>query len=98
MPDDGEKLSLKLVGRIAAIPAAAWDACAGDDNPFVSHAFLRALEDSRSVGGRTGWVPRHVVVEDGAGALLAAAPMYAKSHSNGEYVFDHGWAPAFGGA
>src|SRR5215813_4870582 len=95
MPDGREPMQIRTVEAIAAVPAAAWDDCAGDDNPFVSHAFLRALEDSRSVGGRTGWGPRHVVVEDGGGALLAAAPMYVKSHSNGEYVFDHGWAQAF---
>ena len=69
-------MQIRTVESIAAIAAAAWDACAGSDNPFVSHAFLRALEDSRSVGPRTGWLPRHVVVEDGAGGLLAAAPMY----------------------
>src|SRR5215470_8710409 len=95
MPDGREPMKIRTVEAIAAVPAAAWDSCAGDDNPFVSHAFLRALEDSRSVGARTGWMPRHVVVEDGAGALLAAAPMYVKSHSQGEYVFDHGWAQAF---
>src|SRR5262245_12461692 len=95
MPDDGEKLSLKLVGRIADIPAEAWDACAGDDNPFVSHAFLKALEDSRSVGGRSGWLPQHVAIEDGGGRLLACTPLYVKSHSQGEYVFDHGWAQAY---
>jgi predicted N-acyltransferase len=88
-------MQIRTVESIAAIPAAAWDACAGDDNPFVGHAFLKALEDSRSVGARTGWMPRHVLVEDGAGTVLAAAPMYVKGHSNGEYVFDHGWAQAF---
>jgi predicted N-acyltransferase len=95
MPDGCEPMQIRTVESIAAIPAAAWDACAGDDNPFVGHAFLKALEDSRSVGARTGWSPRHVVVEDGGRALLAAAPMYVKGHSNGEYVFDHGWAQAF---
>ena len=95
MPDGREPMQIRTVETIAAIPAAAWDACAGDDNPFVGHAFLNALEESRSVGARTGWMSRHVVVEDGAGALLAAAPMYVKGHSNGEYVFDHGWAQAF---
>src|SRR5215468_1344589 len=95
MPDGREPMQIRTVEAITALPAAAWDACAGDDNPFVRHAFLKALEDSRSVGGRSGWAPRHVVVEDGGGALLSAAPMYVKSHSNGEYVFDHGWAQAF---
>ncbi|HZF36545.1 MAG TPA: peptidogalycan biosysnthesis protein, partial [Candidatus Angelobacter sp.] len=71
MPDGREPMQIRTVESLAAIPAAAWDACAGDDNPFVGHAFLNAIEDSRSVGARTGWMPRHVVVEDGGGALLA---------------------------
>jgi predicted N-acyltransferase len=66
-----------------------------DDNPFVSHAFLSSLEQSHSVGGRTGWQPRHLLAEDSRGALVGAAPCYLKSHSRGEYVFDHGWAEAF---
>jgi len=65
------------------------------DNPFVSHAFLSSLEQSNSVGGRSGWQPRHVLAQDAAGNLLGAAPCYLKSHSRGEYVFDHGWADAF---
>jgi len=65
------------------------------DNPFVSHEFLSSLEASRCVGGRTGWQPRYLLVEDADGGLVGAAPCYAKSHSRGEYVFDHGWAEAF---
>ena len=65
------------------------------DNPFVSHAFLSALEDSGCIGGRSGWSPAYLVVEDEAGAVLAAAPSFLKSHSQGEYVFDHGWADAY---
>ena len=64
-------------------------------NPFLSHRFLKALEDSRSVGPRTGWKPRHLVAEAGGGTLQGAAPLYMKSHSQGEYIFDHGWAQAF---
>ena len=64
-------------------------------NPFITHAFLHALEASKSVGGRTGWVPTHVVVEDKSGRLMAAAPCYIKAHSMGEYVFDHAWADAY---
>jgi predicted N-acyltransferase len=64
-------------------------------NPFISHAFLDALETSKSVGGRTGWLPTHVIVEGKAGRLMAAAPCYIKSHSMGEYVFDHAWADAY---
>src|SRR5690606_35064434 len=95
MPDGGDEPRLKLVARIADIDAGDWDACAGDDNPFLSHAFLKALEDSRSVGQRTGWVPRHLVVESPEGRVIAAAPLYLKSHSQGEYVFDHSWAHAY---
>ena len=64
-------------------------------NPFITHAFLHALETSKSVGGRTGWVPTHIVVETKAGAITAVAPCYIKSHSMGEYVFDHAWADAY---
>ncbi len=95
MPDGSDQAVLKLVGRIADLDAGAWDVCAGDDNPFVSHAFLKALEDSGSVAERTGWLPRHLVLEDESGALAGAAPMYVKGHSYGEYVFDHGWAAAY---
>jgi hypothetical protein len=64
-------------------------------NPFVSHDFLLSLERSGSVGGRTGWQPRHMLAEDAQGNLLGAAPCYVKTHSRGEYVFDQGWAEAF---
>lgn len=64
-------------------------------NPFVTHAFLHALETSKSVGGRSGWTPTHVLVEAKAGRLVAAAPCYLKVHSMGEYVFDHAWAEAY---
>jgi predicted N-acyltransferase len=90
-----QDLTLTLHRRIAEIDPAAWDSCAGTANPFVSHAFLRAVEDSGSAGPRTGWLPQHAAMRNEAGVLVAAAPMYAKSHSYGEYVFDHGWAQAF---
>jgi predicted N-acyltransferase len=90
---------------LGPVSAASWDACAfpgrrdvGDEdphNPFVSHAFLSALEDSGCVGRRTGWTPLHILVEDEGGALLGAAPCYFKTHSMGEYVFDHAWADAY---
>jgi len=64
-------------------------------NPFLSYAFLSALEDSGCVGGRTGWYPRHLLVREGCGGIVAAAPAYLKTHSQGEYVFDYGWADAF---
>ncbi len=94
MPDGSCEFTLKLHKAIAEIPRADWDACAGPDNPFVSYAFLSAVEDSGSATARTGWLPQHAVLRDG-GAVVAVAPMYAKSHSYGEYVFDHGWAHAF---
>ncbi|HET6378278.1 MAG TPA: GNAT family N-acetyltransferase [Methylocella sp.] len=64
-------------------------------NPFLTHAFLKALEDSKSVGERSGWISAHVLVKDSTGRLAAAAPAYVKTHSFGEYVFDHGWADAY---
>ena len=84
-----------LAEGVAAIPAADWDACARDGNPFVGHAFLAALEASGSVGGRSGWQPAPVVVDGADGRPVAVAPAYLKSHSQGEYVFDHGWADAW---
>ena len=95
MPKDVPALSLSLHGSIHEIDPAGWAACAGTKNPFVSHAFLSAVEDSGSAGARTGWLPRHAALRDEAGELVAVAPMYAKGHSYGEYVFDHGWARAF---
>lgn len=65
------------------------------DNPFISHAFLSALEESGSVGGQTGWTPLHLVARDQSGTLLGAVPAYGKSHSRGEYVFDHAFAEAY---
>jgi hypothetical protein len=94
---DGNRplFSARVLGGIGEVAAAAWDACAGGDNPFVSHAFLSALEESGSAAPETGWAPRHLVVEDAGGAIVGAAPAYLKSHSYGEYVFDHAWADAF---
>ena len=95
MPDSLPSLTLSLHASIHEIGAAEWGHCAGSDNPFVSHGFLACVEDSGSAGKRTGWLPRHAALRDEAGLLVAAAPMYAKSHSYGEYVFDQGWARAF---
>ena len=75
--------------------AATVDALKTEYNPFVSHAFLSALERSQSATGRTGWAPQHLLVEAADGELLGAAPCYLKSHSRGEYVFDGGWADAY---
>src|SRR5689334_21715599 len=92
------ELTLRVAHSIAEVTAAAWDACANPDapyNPFVSHAFLSALESSSSVGGRAGWQPMHLLTSDSQGVLQGAVPCYVKSHSQGEYVFDHGWADAY---
>ncbi|WP_134496703.1 GNAT family N-acetyltransferase [Microvirga pakistanensis] len=94
---------IKIAQGLKAVDAAAWDACAlqaGSDeddpfNPFVSHAFLSALEDSGCVGRKAGWAPVHILAEDEGGKLAGAAPCYVKSHSMGEYVFDHSWADAY---
>ena len=94
MADGGSPARVRIVERLSDVPAAEWDACAGSDNPFVSHAFLEALEASGSATAETGWLPQHILVEDERGRLLGAAPLYLKSHSYGEYVFDHGWANA----
>ena len=95
-------LSLETHQSIAAIQPEEWNACAyGDEwkagpypNPFISHAFLRAMEDSGSVGQGTGWQPLPVTLRDETDRLLACAPAYLKGDSYGEYVFDHAWADA----
>ncbi len=99
MPDDSPTIGLRVVDTLAGIDAAQWDACAlapgSAGSPFLSHAFLKALEDSKSVGRRTGWQPQHLLAESSDGDLLGAVPLYVKGHSQGEYIFDHGWAQAF---
>jgi uncharacterized protein len=91
--------AVRVHPAIADIGQAAWDGCnAHPDyaaNPFTSYDFLQALEESGCVGGRTGWLPRHLSVHDGAGDVLGVMPLYVKSHSQGEYVFDHAWAQAY---
>lgn len=91
----GEQFMVQVVPKIAEIDAAAWDACAGDVDPFVSHAFLLALEESGSATAEEGWLPQHLIVGDGKGGVLACAPMYVKGNSYGEYVFDWSWASAY---
>jgi predicted N-acyltransferase len=99
------ELCIKVIPSILDIAAEQWDPCANPDartvlqgtsyNPFISHAFLASLELSKSVSGRTGWQPQHLVIEGAAGTVEAVAPTYLKSHSRGEYVFDRGWAEAY---
>ncbi|WP_447726855.1 GNAT family N-acetyltransferase [Sphingomonas koreensis] len=85
----------RIADGVASIPAAQWDACAGGGNPFVSHAFLSALERSGSATAETGWQPLPIVIDGPCGTPAAIVPAYAKSHSQGEYVFDHAWADAW---
>jgi predicted N-acyltransferase len=85
----------RIAPGVASVSADDWDACAGGANPFVGHTFLSILEDSGSATARAGWQPIPVVVDGEDGAPAAIAPAYAKSHSQGEYVFDHAWADAW---
>ncbi len=97
--------TLKACSSISEIGQASWDACASPFrsdpgcgipfDPFVSYAFLSALEESGSVSARTGWAPYHLSLEDESGQVCGVVPMYLKSHSQGEYVFDYNWADAF---
>lgn len=99
------KFTARFVQSLEKVEALAWDACANPPtltqadgerfNPFITHAFLSALERSSSVGARTGWSPVHALVEDESGRLVACAPAYLKAHSLGEYVFDQSWAQAY---
>jgi predicted N-acyltransferase len=90
---------VEIVPRIGDIPADEWDQCANPDlathNPFIAHGFLKALEDAGTVGANTGWTPRHLVLRDAGGTIAGCAPCYLKSHSRGEYVFDHAWSDAY---
>jgi predicted N-acyltransferase len=95
MADREAEFVAKIASGVSGLNGHAWDRLAGEGDPFVSHAFLAALEDSGSVGPGTGWTPAPILIEDDAAHLLAAAPAYLKSHSQGEYVFDHGWADAW---
>ncbi len=93
-------IEIQVHGSLASIPAPAWDACADPGghgrpvDPFTTHRFLKALEDSGSVGPGTGWQPQYVTAH-ADGQMIAATPLYAKGHSQGEYVFDHNWAHAY---
>ena len=94
MPDGREPTTVNVLGSINEVEAAEWDACAGATNPFCHHGFLSALEDSGSADADSGWMARHLIIRDETGQLVASAPLYLKSHSYGEYVFDWGWADA----
>jgi predicted N-acyltransferase len=90
----------RIATRIGDIDAGIWDALANPEpesyDPFISHAFLNALEEAQTVGDRrTGWVPQHIVIEDQSGSIAGCMPCYAKLNSSGEFVFDHAWADAY---
>src|SRR5713226_7046365 len=91
----GETITLRIHSAMSEIAPEAWDCCAGDINPTVSHVFLNALEESGSATARAGWGPQHLTLEDRDGRVVGAVPMYLKRHSSGEYVFDWGWADAY---
>ncbi|MGC6401521.1 GNAT family N-acetyltransferase [Sphingomonas sp. FW199] len=88
-------ITARIAESVTAIPAAEWDACAGTGNPFLSHRFLSILERSGSASAQAGWQPLPIVVDGADGRPAAIAPAYGKSHSQGEYVFDHAWADAW---
>src|SRR3546814_21116231 len=91
----GRKIAARVGQGVAAFDPAEWDRCAGTDHPFTTHAFLSALEESGSATAAAGWQPVPIAIEDLDGRLAAVMPAYAKSNSQGEYVFDHAWADAF---
>lgn len=95
MPDGADSLTLRAAASLSDVTAEQWDACAGSANPFVSHAFLSAVEESGSATAERGWLGQHLLLERPDGTLLGAVPLYLKSHSYGEYVFDWGWADAY---
>ena len=102
-------LRVRVISGMGQVAAAEWNRIAAESappnpatdfsgnqyNPFVSHEFLSALEVSESATARTGWLPQHLLIENAEGHVMGAAPCYLKSHSRGEYVFDHGWAEAY---
>jgi len=97
-----DTVEIRVHDSLSEIPASDWDACACPEaadggrpnDPFTTHRFLKALEDSRSVGPGTGWQPKYLTAYQ-EGRLIACAPLYAKGHSQGEYIFDHNWAHAY---
>lgn len=97
-----QEVEIRIIGSLSEIDAADWDACAcpeaaggaRPDDPFTTHRFLKALEDSGSVGAGSGWQPQYLTARV-EGQIIAVAPLYAKSHSQGEYIFDHSWAHAY---
>lgn len=95
---DSDPILARIASGVASFDAVDWDGCAGPDNPFLSHAFLSALEESDSATAAAGWQPAPIAIDGTDGRPAALLPAYVKSHSQGEYVFDHSWAAAYEGA
>ena len=98
---DKNQVELSVVGKISEIGEQDWDACASNEydgrqpeDPFVSYRFLKGLEDSKSVGAGTGWVPQYIIAKYDK-KIIGVMPSFAKGHSQGEYIFDHNWAHAY---
>jgi len=87
-------MKLTILNGLASIDPAAWDALVGDESPFLEWAWLASLEESGCVTRQTGWLPQHLALWDHDDRLVGACPLYVKGHSQGEFVFDHGWAEA----
>ncbi|HEY4972434.1 MAG TPA: peptidogalycan biosysnthesis protein, partial [Steroidobacteraceae bacterium] len=90
----------RFLSSIAEVDAVDWNALVettrpGSVQPFLRHEFLTALEESGCVTARTGWAPKHLLVEDSHGRALGAMPLFRKAHSRGEFVFDFSWASAY---
>ncbi|CAK9134211.1 unnamed protein product [Ilex paraguariensis] len=100
-PAKAKQISVSVVSSISEISSNDWDACCLDAtgpeqfNPFLSHGFLSSLEESGCTVKETGWVPQHIIAQDECETILGVVPLYLKSHSYGEYVFDHSWADAY---
>ncbi|KAL4655039.1 uncharacterized protein LOC142622881 isoform X2 [Castanea sativa] len=96
-----KRISVSVVSSILEVSPNDWDACALDAtgpekyNPFLTHGFLSSLEESNCAVKETGWMPRHMIVKDECDNILGVVPLYLKSHSYGEFVFDHSWADAY---
>ena len=94
-PRTSADVTLRVVDSIGSIPAQQWNALETGGNPFVRHEFLLALERAGCVGPGTGWSPRHLLLQTATGEIEAALPLYSKSDSWGEFVFDWSWARAY---
>ena len=92
-----DSFQIRILNSLEGIEPTSWNNLQPGDcvNPFVTHEFLYAMEKSGSATSQTGWLGQHLILEDDNGTMLGALPCYLKNHSQGEYVFDHGWADAF---